>query len=71
MLNLTHEPWFDGLGALGDAGLTALAPALRRQPALENLSLLYNPLGDKGLAALVAPKTILPPCRLGLGLGQG
>ena len=50
--------------AIGDAGLTALAPALRRQPALENLSLLYNPLGDKGLAALVAPKTLLPPCRL-------
>ena len=50
--------------AIGDAGLTALAPALRRQPALENLSLLYNPLGDKGLAALVAPKTILPPSRL-------
>ena len=33
----------------------ALAPALRRLPALEQLSLLINPLGDEGLAALVAP----------------
>lgn len=49
--------------AIGDAGMTSLAPALRRQPALENLSLLYNPLGDKGLAALVAPTTILQPSR--------
>ena len=32
----------------------ALAPALRR-PALERLSLEVNPLGDEGLAALVAP----------------
>ena len=50
--------------ALGDAGLVALAPALRRRPALERLYLYGNPLGDKGLAALVAPKTLLPPCRL-------
>jgi len=41
--------------ALGDAGLVALAPALRRRPALEDLYLGYNPLGDEGLAALVAP----------------
>jgi len=40
---------------LGDAGLAALAPALRRRPALEALSLSYNPFGDEGLAALVAP----------------
>ena len=40
---------------LGDAGLVALAPALRRRPALEVLSLSYNPFGDEGLAALVAP----------------
>ena len=33
----------------------ALAPALRRQPALKVLSLCGNPLGDEGLAALVAP----------------
>ena len=33
----------------------ALAPALRRRPALETLSLESNPLGDEGLAALVAP----------------
>ena len=41
--------------AIGDAGLVALAPALRRRAALEFLSLGYNPLGDEGLAALVAP----------------
>ena len=41
--------------AIGDAGLVALAPALRRLPALEHLDLSGNPLGDEGLAALVAP----------------
>ena len=40
---------------IGDAGLVALAPALRRRPALERLYLYYNPFGDEGLAALVAP----------------
>jgi len=40
---------------MGDAALVALAPALRRHPALENLDLWSNPLGDEGLAALVAP----------------
>ena len=33
----------------------ALAPALRRRPTLEWLVLGQNPLGDEGLAALVAP----------------
>ena len=33
----------------------ALAPALRRRPALHELRLHFNPFGDKGLAALVAP----------------
>ena len=33
----------------------ALAPALRRLPALEGLYLGGNPFGDKGLTALVAP----------------
>jgi hypothetical protein len=33
----------------------ALAPALRRLPALEELDLIGNPFGDEGLAALVAP----------------
>ena len=33
----------------------ALAPALRRRPALELLALEGNPIGDEGLAALVAP----------------
>jgi len=33
----------------------ALAPALRRLPALESLDLNGNRLGDEGLAALVAP----------------
>ena len=41
--------------AIGDAGLVALAPALRRLPALEWLYFADNPLGDEGLAALVAP----------------
>ena len=41
--------------AIGDAGLVALAPALRRLPALEGLDFFNNPLGDEGLAALVAP----------------
>ena len=41
--------------AIGDAALAALAPALRRRPALERLALCCNPLGDEGLAALVAP----------------
>jgi len=41
--------------AIGDAGLVALAPALRRRPALEWLGLAGNPLGDEGLAAFVAP----------------
>jgi len=36
--------------AIGDAGLAALAPALRRLPSLEYLHLLENPLGDEGLA---------------------
>ena len=46
--------------AIGDAELVALAPALRRQPALERLILIDNPFGDEGLAALVAPP---PPAR--------
>ena len=41
--------------AIGDAGLVALAPALRRRTALSGLSLYGNPFGDEGLAALVAP----------------
>ena len=41
--------------AIGDAGLVALAPALRRRPALKGLALNGNPFGDEGLAALVAP----------------
>eukprot|EP00964_Phaeocystis_antarctica_P077610 scaffold48194_cov69-Phaeocystis_antarctica.AAC.2 len=41
--------------AIGDAALVALAPTLRRLPALERLILMDNPLGDEGLAALVAP----------------
>ena len=43
------------MAAIGDAGLVALAPALRRLPALQKLYLSRNPLGDEGLAALVAP----------------
>ena len=33
----------------------ALAPALRRRPALEGIFLWLNPFGDEGLAALLAP----------------
>ena len=44
-----------GNAAIGDAALAALAPALRRRPALEDLYLYDNPFGDEGLAALVAP----------------
>ena len=40
----THEP-----------AAVALAPALRRRPALEALDLEGNPFGDERLAALVAP----------------
>ena len=41
--------------AIGDAALVALAPALRRLPALGLLSLQDSLFGDEGLAALVAP----------------
>jgi len=44
-----------GNTALSDAGLVALAPALRQLPALEQLDLDRTPLGNEGLAALVAP----------------
>ena len=40
---------------IGDAALAALAPALRRRPALRALSLGHNPFGDAGLSALAAP----------------
>jgi len=56
--------------AIGDAGLVALAPVLRRRPALEWLTLEVNPFGDEGLAALVAPPPppagALPPATGGL-----
>ena len=38
-------------------GSDALAPSLRRLPALVRLSFFGNPLGDEALAALVAPPT--------------
>ena len=43
--------------AIGDAGLVALAPALRRLPALGLLILSHNSFGDEGIAAIVAPPT--------------
>eukprot|EP00964_Phaeocystis_antarctica_P111901 scaffold76159_cov51-Phaeocystis_antarctica.AAC.3 len=46
---------------IGDAALVALAPALRQLPALECLFVHDNPLGDEGLAALVAPPPPPPP----------
>jgi hypothetical protein len=50
----------------------ALAPALRRLPALESLSLDGNPFGDEGLAALVAPPPPAgaPPTGGGGGLAK-
>ena len=48
LLSLEHA-------AIGDAGLVALAPALRRRPALTCLHLSRNLFGDEGLTALVAP----------------
>ena len=50
--------------AIGDAGLVALAPALRRLPALEWLGLAGNPFGDEGLRFLVGAP---PPVHLGAG----
>ena len=47
----------------------ALAPALRRRPALEKLGLGDNPFSDEGVAALVAPPPpagALPPPAGGL-----
>ena len=54
---------------IGDAGLVAFAPALRRLPALESLFLTDHPFGDEGLAALVASPAsadALPPPQRGL-----
>ena len=59
-----------GNTAICDAGLVALALALRRLPALERLFLRGNPFGYEGLAALVAPPPppagALPPPTGGL-----
>ena len=59
--------------AIGDAGLVALAPALRQRSVLEHLSLIGNPLGDEGLAALLAPPppagALPPPKRVLARLG--
>ena len=56
--------------AIGDAALAALAPALRRRPALEHLSLTGNPFGDEGLADLMPPPPAgMPPPPAG-GLKQ-
>ena len=41
--------------AISDVGLVALAPALRRLPALKVLYIGGNPFGDQGLAVLVPP----------------
>ena len=62
----TLSLWVAGIS---DARLVALAPALRRLPALETLRLKGNPLGDEGLAALLAPPSpagALPPPSGGL-----
>ena len=60
--------------AITDAGMVALAPALRRLPALDHLDLERNPIGDEGLAALVAPPPpagALPPPTGGLARLNG
>jgi len=53
---------------IGDAGLVALAPALRQLSAygcpLTRLSLAGNPIGDEGIAALVAPPPPTPLVQL-------
>ena len=46
--------------AIGDAGLVALAPALRRRPALEIIGLTGNLFGDVGLVALAPALRRLP-----------
>ena len=54
---------------IGDAGLVALAPALRRLPELNTLIFRENSFGDEGLAALVAPPLAagaVPPTTGGL-----
>ena len=43
---------------IGDAGLVALAPALRRLRRLKRLDFSGNTLGDEGLATLVAPSPL-------------
>ena len=47
---------------IGDAGLAALAPALRQLPKLEVLFLSGSQIADQGLASLLAPPTagVLP-----------
>ena len=42
---------------IGDAGLAALAPALRQLCKLKALNLHANQIGNQGLAALLAPPT--------------
>jgi len=42
---------------LGDAGLAALLPALRRLPPLKVLGLEETSIGDEGVASLVAQPT--------------
>ena len=53
--------------AATDTGLVALAPTLRRLPALRRLDLERNPFGDEGIAALVAP----PPAAVALSQPTG
>ena len=63
-----------GNTAISDAGLVALAPALRRRPALVRLDLDHNPFGDEGLAALVVPPPAAgapPPTTGGLAKLKG
>ena len=54
---------------IGNAGLVALAPALRLHPSLEALCLGGNPIGDEGLVALVGgalPAAAGPPPAAGV-----
>ena len=49
--------------AIGDAGMVTLVAALRRRSSLISLRLMFNPLGDESLAAIVAaaPGSTWPP----------
>ena len=52
-----------GMNPLCDAGLAALAPALRQLPELRRLFLYDSNIGDAGVASLVGQPTAQPQAR--------